>query len=703
MDLQLLETEVGGSLSLEESATRPKPMLTAWLLLLLPVVALQLWLRISAPLSNTDTPRVMAMVAQDMDPSLYSRDLWMSPRTHVGYLPAYRLTLRFFSPPESVWVGMMRLFPLVLLLALIALWMVMREAGAGFWLTAALTLAASVVRDSGGGEYWGMTYQEEPLARYLYFGPALLALLPLARTWPKFDGRLALFTLAVLGALANLHPPSGLGLFLIVATLLLMCDAPLRRKLAVVAGGSLLALALVMPTAISSLQLMKGADAAKTAVTFADFAEQIVAEQSEVFPWAFTPLPGMRFMAGRNWLWPVLAAYLALLAVWLVWAFRGGPERRWSRRAWTLLLLLHLPVAFILTRCRAIDLCLVLFVTALCARREEKVSRLEWFAAAFLAALVALCWAGSAALRLAWEYGELRPLTYLMVNFSRFSRFVYLPLWLLAGIWAHRHARRETALPLVVLFTAFFFPWHRQPAWFLLIFAGALGTELCAHRRLPAWPAATVNALLTGAIALGLMSYGQGLSPWALRLPVAIAAAAVALAISLPRGAMRPVGWGIAVVVLLICAFRFAPRAREELAREKAWLRATFTMTQQEADTRALCDWARRETPKEALFHLSDAGYLGLQFRGLARRSILFTSKDGVSPNLFPPLPESDRKAPQEYFERPYRERSASLLALQAQRYGVDYVVMPADFPNLPESATVYHNETFRVAALRHR
>ena len=675
------------------------------LILLVCVVMLETCARRVRPVTNTDTPSVMAMVAKDLNPSLYAPDSVFSTRTlYKNYLPVYRWVVGVFvRAAGSAWGGMLGLFPVTLLLVLAGLWLCFREVAPSVWFCLPLVLAASFVRDSGGGAYWGMTFESEPIARYVFLGPTLLAFVPLLRSWPNVSGRTAIFSLAALGVLANIHPPSVCGWFAAVCVLVLVSAAPMKRKLVWIGGGVLFALMVSLPTLVPTLHLTQLPAATVGSTPAAEVVRDVVANYEEVFPWVMRPLRDDLGVPGRETLWVWLVGYIALMALWAArYGLRRGDVRA-SRRSWLGLLLIQLPFAFVLSRLRAVDLCLVVLVYAWAVRREDTVSRLEWLGAALLASVVGTTWLGSAGLRLVWEWGEFLRLTNLTIMFSRAGRLVYLPLWLLAALWVKKRASRQMALPMILSFCAFLYPWRGQVAFLALTAGGVLGTEWYSRQAPHLLRRSLLDACLIALLAFGVLSYGDGRTPWGFRIVLSGAVLTASLGVlwlrRMPgtRARLAAAACGVVAVVILAQA---VGRFRPEVRRAREYLLDTFTIRGKHAAQRDLFGWARAATPEDALFYVSDKDQFALLFRAFSERSIAFTAKVGEYNQPKAPVPEEYAKRHWEYFQLPYRRRDPVLLMELARRTGSDYAVVPFAFPLCPGERTVYRNTHYRVLSI---
>ena len=687
------------------------------LALLLGVVVLQTGLRLVWPIENTDTPHLMAMTAKDLDETLYENDCYFGKKSvYEGYIPAYRWLARWFARAGgSPWAGMVGLFPLVLFVFLFAAWLLFREVMRGVWPAVAFALAASFIRDSGGGAYWGMTFEVEPIARYVFLGPALLGFIPLLRSWPRVSPAAAIFSLGAVGLLANIHPPSAVGWFLMMLVLLLVSSLTPRRKCLVLLLGAGLVVLLASPTILATLRLEKSFTSALTQLPFPEYARHLAQTSEEIFPWVMRPLREVGILPGRQALWLFLAAYVLLMGGWTIRFAMRDRRTRASPASWWRLVLIQLPFVFILSRLRAVDLCLVGLIYALAVWQrtaggeEDTVSRLDWLAAALLASVTGVCWVGAATLRLVWQLGGLRALTPLVPIFSRCSRFIYLPLWLLAALWVTRRASRATALPLALLFCAFLYPWREQPAFFLMTLAGACGTELYARGKAPPMARAWLDSVMVAILALGVLSYGHGMVPWRFRIVACAGVFTVVLVTRLLRRSIRAAAKrgvlsatlnGVLAAIVAVGLAVALPGGGREYKRFCNYARSRITVRPEQAVRRAMFDWARTNTPKQALFYVSVKDRLGLEFRAFAARAICHTRKHSIENTPPFPVPADYARRAWAYFEKPYAERNPNLLFQFARRAGADYVILPNDLLPAASRPAAYAGDTCAVIAL---
>ena len=677
------------------------------IVILLAVVALESAVRSVRPITGTDAPTVLCMVAKDGDESLFSRDAYFNTLDHYkGYIPAYRGVLRLFAAiGGSPWQGMLILFPLVLCVVLLGVWLVAREAVGPVWIAIPIAIAASFVRDTGGGWYWGMTWAVEPLARFIFLGLALFGFLPLLRSWPKVSVKAGMFSLAAVGVLGNVHPPSAVGWFLVIVALLLLADASWKKKLATLATGIPVALLAGLPTMIATLhRTLRQTGSLHPLFTIRPFekmVEAVLSVKEGIFPWVMRPLREGGFYPNlkREWLWYFLAAYIVCMILWALCYGLRNRETRSSRASWMVLLLIQIPCFFILSRLRAVDLVLVLAAYLLLRRKEGTVSRMEWLAATLLSCIVGIAWTVSPVLRLVWQFGEQRWLTQLVINFGRFSKFAYLPVWILVALWARARWSRTTALPLVAMFIALVYPWRGTVAFFALTILGVVCTEYYA-RRMPAFAARLiVNAMLIAALVLGVAYYNDGIAPRSLKLLLAAASGAVALCAqwAVSCGGFRR--WASVTAAVLVLGATGALGRNSipaELGRAREYLLDTFTARGGKAAERDLFEWARTETAKDSLFYLSDDDRFAHRFRAMAQRSVVHTFKAALTPRELE-LPPAYRDHPQAFLEKPFREANPALLMDTARGVQADYVVVPATFPRLTGAGVAFENGFYRV------
>lgn len=667
-------------------------------LLLVAVVVVETLLRLNHPITNTDTPLVLARISKSMDPSLYPKSA--PTAVDANYIPAYQEVVKFLAFGGSAWQGMMRLFVVTLALFLAGLWMVMREFRAGLAVTVLLVIAGSVIRDSGGGEYWGMSFQVEPIARYLFLALALLAIVPFVRTWPKISFKAGVTDLAIVGLLANLHPPSAVGWMLALAVMVLAAEGRWGRKVGAVLLGGALALVLALPAVLPSAVMASAAQSSLASMPFDELVRHIRQTQSEIFPWEVNPIYLGRALPQRQTLWIGAALYLGLMVAWFVaWLRTPAPERL-SRKMWLRLAWIQWPFVIVTTRYQAVDLWFLVMAYFICIRREKETSRVEWLALALLASVNGVCWFGSAGLRAVWQLGEVRGMTFLVVNFSRVSRFIFLPLWMIAALWVRRHVARETVVPLLALFVAFLIPvdWWRNAAFLVLMFTGVFGTEWRAHWK-GRLASSAVLGLLVG-IAFADVCRRIALPPdWTVRGPLSLLVAALVfwldVVLHTPRR-WRPgaVAAGMSFALLLALGWRGIPeeaRCAGRIARE-------FALSERQGPARELWAWARTETPKDSVFYAYDYREFSLFFAGMSQRSVVYSSKGGraVATAAAPPGPEDSEL--RNVIEEPYRLSDTALLIARAAQFGADYAVLPPSMPEPPQSApVVYENRLFRV------
>jgi hypothetical protein len=148
---------------------------------------------------------------------------------------------------------------------------------------------------------------------------------------------------------------------------------------------------------------------------------------------------------------------------------------------------------------------------------------------------------------------------------------------------------------------------------------------------------------------------------------------------------------------------KWAPAAVVLVALAPFWLIPSYgkVVTYREVRTPELlelCDWARRETAKDAMFLFPNAGRSlepGI-FRATALRAVYVDWKAGGQVNFFPRLGFEWWERWQQTMARPFRPEKLPLFA----SLGVDFIVLPAK-NRLEDDTPVYSNAGFVVYALR--
>lgn len=399
--------------------------------------------------TSTDLHIVATMVTKDRDPGLYRRDnLFASDELYRLYTPFYRwLVDRVWRLAGTFEGGLVWLVPPVMAAYLGAMFALVRRVTGSGWAALAVAVLSAHYHDTMGAGVWGVGQASGMMPRVLFM--PLIPLLTLFflkllenPTWPRAAG-LGL----ALGLAANIHPVSGLHfLALLLAWLVVSHGRTFRGWLAAAVMG-LLAVIGALPVAWNYVANTNAA--VDPDLKFETFS-RIVAERYPVyfFPGTFRwPLLNLELsrpvLDGLAWL--CLALALAALGVSL-WAGRRPNLARWT---WLVAGLAGLAYGHLMALFNSPLLFGIVAVYLVARFRQGPYTRLEQ-GLITLTGLVALyAFAGYYLLSYAWQTFELWGLTSLLIEYARAARFVYLPVYVLAGLAGAallRYARQRWSL-----------------------------------------------------------------------------------------------------------------------------------------------------------------------------------------------------------------------------------------------------------------
>lgn len=384
--------------------------------------------------TSTDLHIVATMVTKDRDPGLYSRDnLFASDELYRLYTPFYRWLV------DQVWRlagtfegGLVWLVPPVMAAYLLFMFILVRRVTGSGWAALAVAVLSAHYHDTMGAGVWGVGQASGMMPRVLFM--PLIPLLALFflnllenPTWPRAAG-LGL----ALGLAANIHPVSGLHfLVLLLAWLVVSHGRTWRGWLAAAAMG-LLAVAGALPVAWNYVANTNAA--VDPELKFETFS-RIVAERYPVFffPGTFR-WPLLHLELGRPVLdglaWLGLGLGLAGLGVSLVAGRRPGLAC-W---AWLVAGLAGLAYGYMMALFNSTLLFGIVAVYLGVRFRQGPYTRLEQGLITLTGLVGLYAFTGYYLLSYAWQTFELWGLTSLLIEYARAARFVYLPVYLLAGL-----------------------------------------------------------------------------------------------------------------------------------------------------------------------------------------------------------------------------------------------------------------------------
>ncbi|GIK43194.1 MAG: hypothetical protein BroJett011_70270 [Chloroflexota bacterium] len=652
------------------------------LILLLVIIAWTTFNLLHPAITETDLNLIATMISKDMDLGLYPRDDIFADNTYYRfYTPVYRwLVAQFWQISGSFESGLVYLTCLVLAFYLAGMFFLSRRVIGNTWLALGITVASANYYEAMGEELWGVGGSQFLMSRAVYTATApylFLWFLSFLAQPGWFKG--VVLGLAI-GLAANLHPISGWQFAILVIGLTVLVFG-LKR-----AGWGWWGMLLGLMGAISLGALPiaqsvfgKTGRGLPVEVSFEAFRRVIY----EKYTIPFRPATVTWDLAGLELNKPVLEAlvwiYVGLTLLLLIvslWAKFRRPA--WGRWIWLvaglvilayayLVALFNLPIFFVL----AAGYVIYLF-------RLRQIPEVDGWLIGWLGLTVLTSFVGYYFLMRAWETFELRSFIAIFTGQIRAARFIYLPLYLLAG---------------------------RAALVYVQMLARGLRNIGPQWRLKGDVPGASSLALAAGVV----LSLAPGLSTlFFTTLPLAIitlaggVGAVVLAAWLLERRSLVGLGsWGIVLAMAGLLIILFGPLA--------SWFgpflpipainlldpAARSVEPVYSKDDQDLYNWVKQNTPKESLFYWCDFGPgTTLFFRRYAERSINLNWKD-MNLVLY------DMANLVSYHQR-YRQLEQACqkfdsLVTTANRIEADYILIPAGRAAGIEHLTCFLNSRYAL------
>lgn len=652
------------------------------LVLLLVVIAWTTFSALHPTITGGDLNLVATMVAKDLDPGLYPRDDIFSTDTYYRfYTPLYRwLVAQFWQISGSFEGGLVYLTPLVLAFYLAGMFALSRRVIGNTWLALGITVASANYYEAMGEELWGVGGSQFLMSRAVYTAAA-----PFLFLWfLSFLAQPGWFKGIVLGLAiglaANLHPVSGWQFAILVIGLTGLVFG-LKR-----AGWRRWGILLALTGAISLGALPiaqsvfgKTGRGLPVEVSFEAFRRVIYEKYTipfrpETVTWDLAGLELTKpVLEGLVWLYVGLTLLLLIISLWARFYRPEGVRWIWLWAGLVILAyaylvaLFNLPIFFVL----AAGYVIYLF-------RLRQIPEVDGWLIGWLGLTVLTSFVGYYFLMRAWETFELKSFIAIFTGQIRAARFIYLPLYLLAG---------------------------RAALVYVQMLARGL-RNIRAQGQLQGRAPGEDSLALAGAV---LLSLAPGLSTmFFTSLPLAIitlagGVGAVVLAARLLES--RPLvgldSWGVALAMAGLVVILFGPLA--------SWFApflpipainlldpaARIVEPVYSRDDQDLYNWVKQNTPKESLFYWCDFGPgTTLFFRRYGERSINLNWKD-MNLALY------DMANLVSYHQR-YRQLEQACqkfdsLVAAANKIEADYILIPAGRAAGMEQLTCFLNGRYAL------
>ncbi len=550
---------------------------------------------------NSDMHLVASIVSKDLNPALYPRDFFFGDDTIYRFnTPSFRWLLgQFWIISGSFELGLVWLTVPVLALYLCGMFILLYQVTKNSWLSLGITVASATYQFSLGQEIWGVAGSSHLLARTLFTAvtPFLfLLLLSFIKSPDLLKG--GVFGLGV-GLAVNLHPGSGLHFTMLIVSLLLLLGVHDRTwRFGIAIAMTIIGIILSsLPFALFFTQ--NTGHSSSPELSF----PQLVDLLNEHYPLPFSPAeiewPLFGIVLSQSTLvvlvWLYLGLGLAALGVYF-WGRHVWPESvRWI---WLIGGLLTLWYAHLTTLFSLPLLFLCVGIYMLFRFWQRTISHLDWILLTFMGLVVLYSFVGFYLIISIWQTFELWPLTTFALQQIRAARFIYIPLYLMAGLSGLVLAE-GLRVGLKKLFNRSIDEAAFYPAIGLMF---ALSPLFSSGATATQWLVGGVIITFVGLIGFIVIQLpsNSNLSRWV--MPLAIIIVAIIL-----FGPLAP----------LAAAYSPIPTVNileaESMSPEQIWY---------EKDT-SLYHWVRQNTSSDALFYWCGFGPITtLNFRRQSQRSV---------------------------------------------------------------------------------
>ncbi len=375
------------------------------------------------PARSSDQMNIGLMVLKLQHPELFPRDpVFADTSLFRFYTPSFLALVEALERTTGSFDAALRALSLPLLLAFAAgMYVLLYQVTRSVPVSGAIAAASVLMQRSTGTELWGALGMRAVIPRTLFLVLLpwiVMAMLRWRRGAPAW--LLPLLGLAC-GLAGNLHPVSGLCMLEILLLFALLSRRPDPASLRNVVFAAALAALGAAPIALNYLQ---GTEAGSDPrFSFATFRAEIQQEHNSFYPFNYTH--ATMAMLAVTW---VISMAVWGAALWRTRRKEAGPASLFATGV-----LLQLPAVTLMTLVRAWPLVAAAAVYAGMRRSRRRADGLDWGILLFMIAVVfwgvVACWAFD------WAWGRFAiwRLTSLVGEQGRVNRFLFLPLFLMAG------------------------------------------------------------------------------------------------------------------------------------------------------------------------------------------------------------------------------------------------------------------------------
>lgn len=621
---------------------------------------------------NSDMHVVATMVAKDMDPDLYLRDVnYSTNELYQFYTPIYRWMLReLWQLTGNFEVGLVWLTPFVLGAYLSGMFLLLMRVVRNPWLALGMTVASAGYYETMGEEIWGSGASNLMLARTIFTATVPFLTILALDVWQKPAWGKAVLLGFGSGLAANLHPPSGMHFAAGIMAMLLLLHGFRSGWLRIWTMLGAIAVAVLAGVGLTSFNYVHGTSKVDLIDTEFQTLYSIV---SEWYDMPFRPLEikfrSLDLILAQPQLevmfWTGLIAGIVALGMYFAAIPRWPGLKRW---VWLIGGVLAVWYAFAVALFNLIILFIIVALYIIYRFVRRSITQLDGILVGWVALIIAQSFIGYYLIVRLWEYSELVELTTLVGEQPRAGRFIYLPIFLLVALaalalvkeLAHRWHLKEDHAGLSVSIGVFV----------------ALGPGLSNAIALNFIPG--LIALLVVIVAVAVLAWwlAHRHNSWLTRWGGVLGLAGAILILFGPLAPVSSPYLHIPAVNLLNAEARAPSLAFKE-------------------NDQALYDWTTTHTEQNALFFWCDFGPITtLHFRLKAERGLTHHWRD-LNQRTYNPGTLVIQHERYRQFERACRDLFTAVAA--AAETGADFILVPSNLAENYKAESCFFNQRYAV------
>jgi hypothetical protein len=385
--------------------------------------------------TSNDIQLTLTMILKDRDSTLYAHDsLYATNELYQLYTPSYRwIADQVWQIYGSFEAGSIRLVPLIMGVYLVGMFILLHQVTGNPWISLGLTVASAHFHRTVGSSGWGLAGPASMGSRTLFIVMvpfvALLYLSILKEPGWRKDIGLGL----VIGLLTNIHPVSGFHLLVLFLICLILVRGNTYRGWQTLITMGITAVIGAWPVISNFTQTTN--QAVDDGITFTTFSA-IVGQR---YPLFFYPASFQRPLLDLELTRPTLDIlvwfYVGVSVLFLLTYFYGTVRHpRLIKWCWLLGGLVTIFYAYMITLFHTPFIFIIVGLYIIYRFWQKHYSKLDRWLITLTGVIVFYAFVGYYLLTLIWQQFEVWALTSLLIEYARAGRFVYLPIYLLAGL-----------------------------------------------------------------------------------------------------------------------------------------------------------------------------------------------------------------------------------------------------------------------------